>query len=798
MSKQSSRNSQVRLAVALSLISATGAAWAQTEGEDELEEVVVTGTRVADRSRLDTLSPVDVLTANALASQGSTELATSLQRLAPSLTFPRPSANDGTDSIRPATLRGLSPDQTLVLVDSRRRHASALVNLGGSVGRGSSAVDLNALPVSAIERVEVLRDGASAQYGSDAIAGVVNVRLRAAREGGGATLTYGEYDTRVNTARGSRNENDGATKSLAGWVGLGLGAEGFLTLSGEYRDRNPTSRGDLDPRVTPNRVTSRYGEPDSKDLSFYANAGLPLASGWELYGWAGLQDRDSTSAALYRIPTNPDNVPDIYPDGFLPLINPDVTDVTAAAGTRGDIAGWGADFSLVYGRNKLHYDVHNSLNATYGADSQTSFDAGGLVYDQFVFNAGLTRTLDVGFLANPLNFAWGVEARRENYQVVAGEQASWDTGDVAPERTPGAQGFPGFQPSNEVDEDRTAFGGYIDLESNLTDKLLASVALRAEHYSDFGSATTGKVALRYDFTPAFALRGTVSRGFRAPSLQQQYFTSTATVFTDGIPAETGTFPATSDVARALGATDLEAEKSWNYSVGAVLRVAGFEATVDAYQIDIDDRIILSENLSGTAVLEALDEAGITGVTAARFFTNGVDTRTRGVDIVLRKRLVTENAGRFDFTAAANYNDTDIRYVADVSAPGLPILFGRQNQLRLERGTPKDKYVLGATWNRSFGGYELGANLHATRYGETLAAGSSEPNDLVLEPKWVTDLSVQARVNQVTLTLGADNLFDTYPTKNPEALNTTGTVGFSQFSPFGFNGRFLYGRASINW
>src|SRR5690606_26577968 len=232
--------------------------------------------------------------------------------------------------------------------------------------------------------------------------------------------------------------------------------------------------------------------------------------------------------ALFRTATNDNNVPEIYPEGFLPLINPDVKDVTAAAGTRGLLGGWDADFSLVYGRNKLHYDVHNSLNATYGVDSPTSFDAGGLVYDQFVHNAGLTRQLDLG-LNHPVNFAWGVEARRENYEVNAGEEASWATGTAAPDLAPGSQGFPGFQPSNEIEEDRTAFGGYVDLETHLTDKLLASVALRAEHYSDFGSATTGKVALRYDFTPAFALRGTVSRGFRAPSLQQQYFTSTATV-----------------------------------------------------------------------------------------------------------------------------------------------------------------------------------------------------------------------------------------------------------------------------
>jgi iron complex outermembrane receptor protein len=288
--------------------------------DDDIGEVVVTGTRVATRTRLDSLAPVDVLPVATLQSQGSTELAEALSTVAPSLDFPRPSITDGTDHIRPATLRGLAPDQTLVLVNSKRRHQSALVNVNGSVGRGSAAVDLNAIPLAAIESVEVLRDGASAQYGSDAIAGVINLRLRDAREGGDASFTYGEYDTEVETERGKRHASDGATMTASGWVGLPLGAEGFLTLSAEYRDRDPTSRGDFDNRVPGSPVTSRYGDGDMRDITGYVNAGIPLEGDWSIYGWAGYQNREGNSAAFPRIFNDARNVPAIYPNGFLPLI----------------------------------------------------------------------------------------------------------------------------------------------------------------------------------------------------------------------------------------------------------------------------------------------------------------------------------------------------------------------------------------------------------------------------------------------------------------------------------------------
>ncbi|MGH8309917.1 MAG: TonB-dependent receptor plug domain-containing protein, partial [Steroidobacteraceae bacterium] len=526
------------------LVASTGAlAQDQTDADDAaaLAEIVVTGTRVQDRSRLDTLAPVDVLTSEALASQASTELAEALSTIAPSLNFPRPSITDGTDHIRPATLRGLAPDQALVLVNSKRRHQSALVNVNGSIGRGSAAVDLNAIPLAAIERVEVLRDGASAQYGSDAIAGVINIRLREARDGGAAAVTFGEYESDVDTARGSRSENDGSTLTASVWSGLALGEEGFLTLTGEYRDRDPTSRGDLDPRVASlvppeaPRVTSRYGDAQVEDITFYANAGVPLNNDWEVYGWAGLQQRDGESAAFPRLRNNANNVLTIYPNGFLPLITTDIQDVTAAWGLRGPIGTWDADVSLVYGLNDLEYGVENSINGTLGATSPTSFDAGGFDYDQLVLNFGLVRGFDWGGAA-PANVAVGLEARQESYSITAGELASYVNGGMgAPGSAPGAQGFPGFQPSNEVDEDRTAVGLYADVETQVTERFLGSIAVRVEDYSDFGSNVTGKVSGRYDFTEGFALRSTVSTGFRAPGLQQAFFTSTATNFIGGVP-----------------------------------------------------------------------------------------------------------------------------------------------------------------------------------------------------------------------------------------------------------------------
>ena len=807
-------------AASASLLLTSAYAQDAATSEEDLSEVVVTGTRVAERSRLDTLAPVDVVSNAALQSQGSTELAQALSTAAPSINFPRPSITDGTDHIRPASLRGLAPDQTLVLVNSKRRHASALVNVNGSIGRGSAAVDLNAIPVSAIERVEVLRDGASAQYGSDAIAGVINLQLRAVREGGGASLTYGSYDTSVEAARGSRDASDGGTTTASVWAGLPLGSEGFLTLTAEYRDRDPTSRGDLDPRdprtaaditagvpLPPPSVTSRYGDPVVRDVTFYANAGLPLANDWELYGWAGIQQRDGESAAFPRLRNNVNNNITVYPNGFLPIIATDVKDYTVAIGARSELGGWDADFSLVYGRNDLGYRTENSINGTL-APSPTSFDSGGIDYDQLVFNAGLVKGLDwIG--VKPTNVAFGLEARRESYGITAGEPASYVNGmQGAAGAAPGAQGFPGFQPGNVVDESRNAVGVYADIEAQVTDRFLSSFAARAENYSDFGSNVTGKLSGRFDFTDGFALRGTVSTGFRAPGLQQSFFTSTATNFISGVPFEVGTFPATSSVARVLGAQDLDAEESTNYSLGAVFRATNLELTVDAYQIDIKDRIVLSENLGGTTQVDNLIRPF--GIGRARFFINGVDTKTQGLDLVARYKWRTESIGRFDFTLSANWNTTDVTKLPSTNVlaticngqpPGcvVPALFARVNTLAFEEGTPDNKQTLVVDWSLPVSYGEWGVALKATNYGEVLDAQIAPVPDIQLGGATIVDLELKAKIGEgLSLGIGADNLFDKYPTPNLPVQNTTGARSFSSYSPFGFSGRFIYGRLGYKW
>ncbi|PQZ77609.1 MULTISPECIES: TonB-dependent siderophore receptor [unclassified Brevundimonas] len=777
-----------------------GAASAQEAPADTtaIDDIVVTGSRVPSRSRLDTLAPVDVVTAETLSTRGTTEFAAALAQTVPSLTFARPSVVDGTDSIRPATLRGLSPDQTLVLLNGTRRHASALVNVNGSIGRGSAAVDLNAIPTGALDRVEVLRDGASAQYGSDAIAGVINLRLKEAREGGGASVTYGQYFTTVETARGERDETDGRTVTASAWQGLGLGSDGFLTLSAEYLNREPTNRSDYDPRVTPTAITARAGDPKVEQWTVFANAGKPLNADWKAYGWAGYQHRDSESAAFPRLQNNTNNVVSIYPNGFLPKIAVNSQDLSLAGGVKGEIAGWSADFSLVYGRNALDFRTEDSLNATYGAASPTSFDSGGLTYDQLVFGADFARQFEVG-LSGPLNFAWGLEARREGYKIDAGQPESWNRGPLGANTAlaGGAQGFVGFQPSNEVDEDRDAVALYADVEIPLTDKFTVEGALRVEDYSDFGDAQTGKLAARYDFSPNFALRGSVSTGFRAPSLQQSFFTSTSSVIQNGAVVETGTFPATSQVATVLGARALKPETSTNYSLGAVVRLGNFDLTVDAYSIKIEDQIALSELINrsfSTDVAALLDPLG---VQAARFFLNGVTTETKGVDIVGRYRLRTETAGNWDFTVAANVNDVSVsKWPTSTSVLNpAPTLFSRQRILTIEEGTPDTKVSTSADWSLG----RWGATARATYYADVLQPGSTAASDYSTGAKTTVDLEGRFQVtDRIGVAVGVDNVFDEYPDFVPETLNSNGVLGFPYYSPFGFNGRYGYARLSVKW
>jgi iron complex outermembrane receptor protein len=773
---------------------------------DEPTQVVVTGQRASKRSRLDTLAPVDVITAASLAAQGSTELAQGLSRVTPSLNFPRPAGVDGTDNIRPASLRGLSPDQTLVLVNGKRRHSSALVNLNGSTGRGSSAVDLNAIPEAALDRLEVLRDGASAQYGSDAIAGVINLHLREANHGGGVSVSYGEYDTDIKAANSSRHASDGGTTNVSGWVGLPLGSDGFLTISGETRRRNPTSRGDIDALVSPAVVTSRYGDPAQSSYSFFVNAGKPLNDNWTLYGNASVSDLDSKSAAFFRhAGANGSDVAIIYPFGFLPIINAQSKDYSATVGARGNIGEWTSDFSLSAGGNKLDYYTLNSVNPSYGTASQRDFYDGQLKYDQTVFNADISRPFAVSGWTSPLTLALGLEARQEKYAIKAGEVQSYALG-FDTTKPAGAQGFSGFQPSNVVDVDRNNVGVYADVAADITDRFSFDAAIRAENYSDFGDNVSGKLAARYKLTDSFAVRGSISSGFRAPSLAQQYFTSTASVLDTsgsvGKIVETGTFPATSAVAIALGAEPLKAEKSTNYTLGGVWHSGPFEVTLDAYSIKIDDRILLSENISKSFSPQVAALLAPYGVSAARFFINGADTTTNGVDLVANYRLPTD-FGRFNISLAYNHNETEIDSLNALDNSPLdpqPVLFARVRQVILTNSSPEDKATFAVDWTK--GSWIV--NGRATYYGDVIDPNADITKDIHSGDHTLVDLSASYRFGTgTTITLGADNLFDEYPNKTRADLNVTsgngvGALAFTRFSPFGFNGRYLYAKLSQTW
>uniref|UniRef100_UPI0035CC08C0 TonB-dependent receptor plug domain-containing protein n=1 Tax=uncultured Sphingomonas sp. TaxID=158754 RepID=UPI0035CC08C0 len=796
--------STLTLAQATAVHAQTTAADAPAVAAPEGADIIVTGTRTAGRSRLDSSSPVDVLSAATLQRQGTTELAAALAVVVPSIDFPRSAAVDATDSVRPITLRGLSPDETLVLIDGIRGHSSALLNTNGSVGRGSAAFDLDTIPTVALESVEVLRDGASAQYGSDAIAGVINLRLRKADHGGGASASFGEYITDVDTARTSYHRNDGRTVDVSAWQGFKLGEGGFLTVSGDYQNRGRTSRGDLDTRVTPNAIVSNFGDPKVEQYSGFVNFSTPINDIWSVYGHGGYQHRDSTSAAFYRLATNANNVASIYPAGFLPRINIRSDDFNSALGIKGELSGWNVDFNTSFGANALRFDTRNSINSTYGAASPTSFYDGRIRYSQVTAGLDVDKKFDLS--NGSLNVAWGIDSRYESFKITPGQVESYARGPLGANTAlgSGAQGFQGFTPANALDRHRGNISVYLDLEAKIAD-LTLGLAGRGEGYSDFGTTGTGKFSARYDFGPHVALRGTVSNGFRAPSLQQQFYTLTQplTANINGVatPVDTGLYPSTSPVATALGGKALQPEKSFNLSGGGVLRFGRFDLSVDAYRIKIRDQIALSDNL-GTGINNTPQIAALLApfnVTAARFFVNGLRSTTRGLDIIGHYKTGRAAYGVFDLTASANLNEVRITSVPTaIGSVAVPALFGPQRVAAFEHGTPRVKVVGQAEWSLD----DFGATLRGSYYGNVTQPASSLVDYVDTGRHLIVDAEVRAKVaHAATLAVGANNLFDVYPDRVPatNVLNyNNGGTAFPYYSPFGFNGRYVYGRVSLAW
>lgn len=759
--------------------------------DDATQNVIVTGTRALKRTVSDSEAPVDVLTAKDLQASGSTELGDALNRLLPSLNFPRPAVADGSSAVRPAQLRGLSPDQTLVLVNGKRLHTTAVVNVNGTAGRGSSPADLNTIPLASIDRIEVLRDGTAAQYGSDAIAGVINIILKKGADGGV-----------VNVGGGQFSQGDGGQYNISANIGATLAENGWIRLTAEQKRLGSTNRSlpdyrnPLEPKY--GQITQQQGDPRVQQTSAGLNAVLPLAGNLELYGFANLSHRSADAAATWRTAYTSGTTlrSALYPQGFLPNEASTGDDVSSVFGIRGRNDGWRWDLSANYGSNDFSLDVTNTANLSLGASSPTRFYAGKLSNIQSALNFDAAREIELPGLPNPVTLAVGAEYRRDQYKIGAGEPNSYYGS--------GAQGFSGFQPSNSGDFQRHGNAIYADLETELTSQLSATVAIRHESYSDFGDVSSGKLSARYEVSPALAFRAAVSNGFRAPSLAQQHYTISTTnlVTINGSSqlVDTGTFGVGTASAQALGAQPLRAEKSRNYSFGTVLQpTSNWNVSVDAYQIEIDHRILYSGNLVLPASLQAvLAKQGVL-VGAARYFANALDTRTRGIDIVSTYQLALAGGDKLGLTLGFNRNYTSVSNIAAnpaVLAANNLTLIDRQTILRATETAPSNKIVLGADY--SSGVWLWHGQL--TRYGSFVSPQNNPALDQTYSANLVADVSGSYRTGRWTLSAGIDNLTNKYPDQVTSTgnLNSGGTLPYSTFSPYGFNGRFVYAKAAYNW
>jgi iron complex outermembrane receptor protein len=812
-----------RTLIASAVLAACAPALAQqSDAGDTPATVVVIGSRTTAKSALDTLVPVGLIDRKDLQSAGTPELGKVLQELDPSFNFTTTFISDGTDIIRPATLRGLGPDQLLVLVNGKRRHQQALVNVQQTIGRGSAGTDINAIPLSAIHHIEVLRDGAAAQYGSDAIAGVINIVLKQGAGNGDFSVAGGS------TARG-----DGDTVSASASRGFALGSSGgYLDLAVEGRRRGETNRAGLDSlRVTPPRVTQRIGDSLAKDAYLWTNAMLPTGGDGELYAFGGVSRRTGDAAGFFRPKEDGRNVPAVYPEGFLPNILTTVRDASLAVGFRHGLgASWNMDASVNHGRSELAFHERNSINVSYWyepkcscsiyGESPREADTGRLRFTQTTVNLDLRGPLTVGGTA--LQLAAGAEYRRDAYQIVAGDPVSYQygrtnnpairildqTGHLA---AAGIQGFPGYTPATEVNEARHNSAVYLDAEHKFALPVTLAAAVRHEHYSDFGGTTTGKLALRWDPSRELGLRASASTGFRAPSVQQKFYSSVSTnlnaagVLTDTLTAREG-----SAVTKALGIAPLKDETSRSASMGLVLRPApGFSFTADAWRTRIADRIVFSSTIapeSGPcptvaacpikAVLDPLR------VGQAQFFTNAIGTTTRGLDLIAERTLRNfgNGAGTLVLSGQLGFNRTEV----DARSSSSKVLSGTQlfddaQVTLIERGQPRKHHVVAADFTT--GPWNL--NARANYYGEVAGQGFTAPYVQAWEPKWLLDLSSRfALTRSFALSAGVNNVFDTYPSRwDPVKAAPFPQMGFAycwETCPFGLNGRSLYAKADYSF
>ena len=774
-----------------------------TSSPVELESVTIVGSRFRPRTQITSPIPIDNLQIRDLVTTGQVSLDHMLSYKVPSYNVSQQAISDATAHFDPAELRGLGPSRTLVLINGKRRHPSSMVYINDTPGKGEVGVDMRSIPTAAIGRVEVLRDGASAQYGSDAIAGVVNIIMKEETDHTEINLSAGQ------TGGGHRNAGDGDNKGVDINHGMSIGDKGYLNVTATYHDQDETRRegapggdglfgflydvgaipieaaggfeatpgvvatgaqirsGDTDwQRANPNLGT-HIGIPNMTTTGVFLNGSYDLDEQTELYAFAGFTQRDGLSYALRRTPYWPgvsdccNLIPGARENGFQPTFETDITDNSLTAGVRGKKLDWDFDASITSGRNTVDYTVDSSLNMDLGEDSPTTFKPGGYEFGHAVANLDVASTFDL------VSLGLGTEFRMENFVATTGDEASYAGG--------GAQSFPGIQPQNAVDEDRSNIGFYADADYDLNEDVLIGLAARYENYSDFGNSVTWGANGRYKMADdRFSVRSSLSTGFRAPSLHQIYMSNIQTLLSAGTISNQGTYNNESAIVRSLGVDELKQETSTNFTLGVAFKPRpGWYASVDYYNIAVDDRIVYSSSIASsdatTQVYQILTDANITSL---KFFANAVDTKTSGVDVVVDIPGVVLGPGGLDINVAANISTTEIvgaiATPAPITAAGVD-LFDRKEQSRIETARPSDKITLALSYQVG----NLSAALSNTRFGEVTwrhAGGDAtkdydDTTDQTFSAKVLTDLILNYQINEMFgINLAVNNLLDIYPDK----------------------------------
>lgn len=800
-----------------------------------LEEIVLVGSRSPKRTVLDTPVAIDIIDVSEVVTQvGKVEINELLQYAAPSFNANKQSGSDGSDHIDPASLRGMGPDQTLVLINGKRRHQSSLVNLFGTRGRGNTGTDLNAIPSSAIKRIEILRDGASAQYGSDAIAGVINIVLKDNVNEVTGSVNYGFYSTNadVNTsafreddygvwntkgfrldtkkdgnAIGKDKDFDGGSVKVTANYGDKVGEKGgFANFTTEYLSKNHTLRPTFDFR-------KGFGEAAIDGFNFFGNFAIPVSDKTEIYAFGGRNYRDTDAYAFTRN-GGERVVESIYPNGFTPRITSIITDNSIVAGVRTETNnGWKIDISNSYGANNFHYYIKGTLNASLEEASPTDFDGGGHSLSQNIINFDFSRYYDN--VLSGMNLAFGAEYRTENFIIFAGEEGTYGTytedgilitdpanqtqaeDDDGNPRPGGSQGFPGYAPANEVNRSRSNIGLYADAEFDITEKFLLSAAARFENFSDFGGTINGKLAARLKASDHINIRGSVSTGFRAPSLAQIYYNLRFTNFIGGVASDQLLSPNNSPVTASFGIGPLTEEKAFNAALGFTASFGEFSATVDGYYINVKDRIVLTGNFAST---------DIPGVDSAQFFTNGVDTKTTGLDVILSWKTNIGEESNFGATFLGNFNDMKIDKILNGTLDE-QTFFGERDKAFLLASAPDSKLSLLLTYNKSW----FDAGLTMTRFSEVKLLDWQAEEDSAdyggfaakilaatdtYGAKMVTDLNLGFKLsNNLKLNVGSNNLFNVYPDQQDD---WTEGGGYWDAVQMGFGGAYYYAKMNYRF